>query len=508
MILKRSSGILLHVTSFPGRCGTGTLGPEAYEIVDLLKAGGQSYLQILPLGPVSPGMAWSPYATVSTFAGNPLFISPELLKDEKWFTGTDGCIECHEEQFIEFDAIYRHRMSLLAGACRDFFRNADDTARDIYDNFCRANSNWLDDYTLFSALSERFATSDWTKWDRPIALREKEAMSSWNEKLSERIRFHSFVQYLFFTQWSSFRAYCAERGIKIIGDIPIYITLEGSDAWANPGILEIDPATGMPSAVAGVPPDYFSETGQRWGNPLYRWRDPSGKMNETTLRWWTSRIRHLEKLVDVIRIDHFRGFEAYWSIPSDEETAVNGEWVPGPGMDLFRHLKNELGDLPLIAEDLGVITPEVEKLRDDLELPGMKILQFAFDYNNRNYYLPHNITAPNCMLYTGTHDNNTTNGWFYGTDIDDNARYYIMEYAGSTQFDNFHWQMIRMAYRSVASVVIIPAQDILGYGAEFRMNKPGTVDNNWRWKLCRGELNNPLMEKLHTMAHMYNRLPG
>ena len=507
MILKKSSGILLHITSFPGRCGSGTLGPEAYEVIDLLKDGGQSYLQILPIGPVSPGMAWSPYASISTFAGNPLFISPELLKEEKWFTGTDGCVECHDVHFIEYEGISAYRMSILAGACRDFFRNADDTAREIYETFCKNNSYWLDDYSLFTALSERFVTNDWTRWDKALAMRDSVALAEWREKLSERIRFHNFVQYLFFSQWSSFRAYCADKDIKIIGDIPIYITREGSDAWANPGILELDPETGLPTAVAGVPPDYFSSTGQRWGNPLYRWHDESGSLREDTLAWWIMRMRHLEKLVDVIRIDHFRGFESFWSIPADEETAENGKWIPGPGMELFKRLHSELGDLPLIAEDLGIITPEVEKLRDDLALPGMKILQFAFDYNNKNYYLPHNITNPNCVLYTGTHDNNTTNGWFYGNDLDENTRRYVMEYAGSDQFSDFHWQMIRMAYRSVASLVIIPAQDLMGYGGEYRMNKPGTVDNNWRWKLCRGEMKHPLLEKLRAMAHMYSRLP-
>jgi 4-alpha-glucanotransferase len=283
------------------------------------------------------------------------------------------------------------------------------------------------------------------------------------------------------------------------------VTLESADAWANPGILQLDEKTMKPRSVAGVPPDYFSKTGQRWGNPIYRWMEGKS-LDRKTFRWWVRRIDHLNSLMDLIRIDHFRGFEAYWSIPASEKTAVRGKWVRGPGMQFFRKLENELGLLPLIAEDLGVITPGVEKLRRDLELPGMRILQFAFDFNNKNTYLPHNINETNCILYTGTHDNNTTNGWFYGGELNDGARKYVLEYLGADDFPDFHWKLIRQAYRTVARLVIIPAQDILGYGAEFRMNTPGTTEGNWRWKLVAGSITDDMIERLRRMGHMYDRI--
>ncbi len=332
-------------------------------------------------------------------------------------------------------------------------------------------------------------------------------MAGLRRELANEIRFQKFLQFVFFSQWEDFRRGCRERGISIIGDIPIYITLESADAWSNPEILDLDAATGAPRAVAGVPPDYFSETGQRWGNPLYRWMKGTS-LAPHTIEWWAQRIAHLRTLVDVIRIDHFRGFEAYWSIPAKEKTAVRGKWLKGPGVRFFEKLKSITGDLDLIAEDLGVITPEVEALRDGLGLPGMRILQFAFDHNNRNYYLPHNIDNRNCVLYTGTHDNNTVNGWFYGDEIDGDTRRYVLEYLGLSDWSDFHWSMIRLAYRSVAGLVIVPAQDIMGYGEEFRMNRPGTTEGNWRWKLTGGAIGDDIVMKLRRMGKMYRRLPG
>jgi len=506
MKLPRSCGVLLHITSLPGKYGIGTLGKEAREFADLLKEGGQQFWQVLPIGPVVSPFGHSPYASTSTFAGNHLMISMESLCEEEWCSAVPDDIPGDEAHFIDFETSERRLNTFLETAFRDFEMQAADDVRAEFEVFCRESSFWLDDYALYTALALHFKSYNWLDWDTPVSLREPEAISEWREKLKDRVRFHSFVQFIFFRQWDDLHEYCSVQGVQLIGDIPIYITLEGADAWSNPGILDLCEKTGRPLSVAGVPPDYFSETGQRWGNPLYRWRDAAGHLNEETAVWWKERLLHLKKRVDIVRIDHFRGFESYWAIPADEETAVNGEWVEGPGMEFFTRLKHDLGDLPLIAEDLGVITPEVKKLRDGLGLPGMKILQFAFDFNNKNEYLPHNIENHNCILYTGTHDNNTTNGWFYEAEVDENGQKYIMEYIGSEQYSDFHWQLIRLAYMSVANLVIVPAQDIIGYGEAFRMNKPGTANGNWRWKLTSDAITEDMITRIRRMAWIYRRI--
>jgi 4-alpha-glucanotransferase len=505
MKLDRSSGVLLHITSLPGRYGIGTLGPEALQFADLLRKAGMRYWQILPIGPVDGRLGYSPYASTSTFAGNWLFISLEKLAEETWFSGDIGPDPFTEEHTVPFDDVIKHKLTILKMAGDDFFsKAAGDEMRD-YDRFCKDEAYWLDDFALYSAVAEHTGEINWLEWETGISMREPRSIGQWNKKLAGEIRFHKFLQYIFFKQWSEFRQYCKECDIQIIGDIPIYVTLESADAWANPDILILDDTTHRPLSVAGVPPDYFSNTGQRWGNPLYRWK--SGKaMNAETFNWWKKRIGHLHRIVDIIRIDHFRGFEAYWSIPEEEKTAVSGTWVKGPGIQFFKKLLDETGHLHLIAEDLGVITPEVEKLRDDLDLPGMRILQFAFDFNNKNYYLPHNIDNRNCVLYTGTHDNNTTNGWFYGTEIDEGTRTYVLEYLGLEDWSDFHWKLIRQAYRSVANLVIIPAQDIVGYGPEFRMNRPGTTEGNWRFKLKEGSITDDMALRLRRMGQIYGRL--
>ncbi len=505
MNLPRSSGMLLHISSLPGRYGIGTLGDEAYEFADTLKRAGQRYWQILPIGPVVGAFGFSPYASPSTFAGNPLFISIERMINESWCALTCGTDEFAQDHFVDFERVVSHRAQFFAEAARQFFSGASGSEKKEFDRFCAGQADWLDDYALYMALSVKHGTFNWLMWDTPVARREPAALARERKELEEEIRIHLFVQYQFFRQWKALREYCNDNGIELIGDIPIYITLDGADAWANPEILDLDPETGAPLAVAGVPPDYFSETGQRWGNPLYWWHDEKDALREETLSWWKRRISHLKDMVDIVRIDHFRGFESFWSVPADEETAVNGEWVPGPGMPFFSWLRSELGDLPLIAEDLGVITPEVKALRDGLGLPGMKILQFAFDFNAKNEYLPHNIETPNCLLYTGTHDNNTTNGWFYGTELSDDARAYVLEYIGSERFNDFHWQLIRLAYMSVARLVIVPVQDMLGYGHEFRMNTPGTAHGNWGWKLVPGEITDEMVARIARMTALYNR---
>lgn len=507
MNLERSCGILLHITSLPGKYGIGTLGEEAFQFADLLSRGGQGYWQILPFGPVSPVLGYSPYASPSTFAGNPLFINLELLKKNSWITNDIETKDFQDADFIDFDRVLKHKQSLLRLAADDFFKKAQDDETKKYEKFCEHASFWLEDYALFTALAEHFNTNCWTSWDTAIALRKPAAITKWETELQSSIRLHKFMQYIFFSQWGALKTYCNSSGIKIIGDLPIYVTFDGADVWAHPEIFQLDQKKLKLTSVAGVPPDYFSNTGQLWGNPLYQWKNDKKILNEKTLCWWLQRIRHLRELVDVIRIDHFRGFESYWAVPAAEATAVHGKWRKGPGREFFKKLQKELGDLPFIAEDLGLITPEVIKLRKSLGLPGMKILQFAFDHNNKNAYLPHTYTDPNFVIYTGTHDNNTTNGWFYGTEIDERTRQYVMDYIGIERFNDFHWHLIRLAYSSVANLVIVPAQDILGYGSEFRMNIPGTSTNNWQWKLKRNAFTEDLILRLRRLAHLYNRIP-
>lgn len=508
MKLERSSGLLLHITSLPGSYGIGTLGSEARRFCDLLKIGGQSYWQVLPFGPVAPHMGYSPYASPSAFAGNDLLISLELLAGQPWCPITPADLSRSNADFIDFDDVCHMKRPLLARAEQGFFAQASDEELLNYEHFIHKHASWLDDYALFTALAEHFGTNTWLGWPSPIAERSETALDDWRRRLSAGIRYHCFVQYIFFTQWQALKRYCNDRGVQLIGDIPIYITFESADAWANPDIFELDELTGAPARVSGVPPDYFSETGQRWGNPLYRWHtDNSVGLHPATMAWWVARIRHLNTMVDLLRIDHFRAFESYWSIPVDSQTAVDGVWQAGPGIAFFEHLYRVCGSLNLIAEDLGIITPAVAKLREQAGLPGMKVLQFAFDRDNSNCFLPHTYNEPNCVVYTGTHDNNTTNGWFYGNEIDEETRAYVMDYMGTDSFSDFHWSMIRLAMRSVAHLTIIPAQDVLGYGSELRMNRPGTLEaHNWSWKLREHALNEKHMQRLGHCATLYNRI--
>jgi len=507
MKLKRSYGILLHITSLPGSSGMGTLGEEAYRFVDFLEKSGASYWQILPLGPVSMVHACSPYTSNSTFAGNINLISIDELSKESWFRGKLKQDTLTEKNHVDFEKILPKRLPVLKKAAENFSQGASEPETLAFEKFCLEESYWLDDYALFSVLTEKHNTDDWQKWPEPLAERSPGALEDAAGYHREEIRFQKFLQYTFFNQWKKLKSYCNNKGIEIIGDIPVYVSLEGADAWSHREIFQLDDKTGRPSSVSGVPPDYFSETGQRWGNPLYRWLNRDESLNEITYSWWRRRISHLEKLVDLLRIDHFRGFESFWAIPADEPTAVKGTWESGPGTLLFDRLKDDLGDLPLIAEDLGIITPEVEALRDRYEFPGMKILHFAFDRNNKNSYLPHNIENKNTILYTGTHDNNTTNGWFYEGDIDEETQKYIMEYLGNSDFDDMHMQLTRAAFRSTAAMVIIPAQDIPGYGKNFRMNTPGTIKGNWRFKLTADCLTEKHSKKLKKMADIYRRNP-
>jgi len=506
MSLERASGLLLHVTSLPGRYGCGTMGREADEFTRFLAASGQSCWQVLPLGPVCSHWHFSPYSSPSAFAGNEMLVDPEALHAQGWISAT----ELREGEarpagdFCDLAAAAARNSAWLDAAAKRFFASGQGAAAAAFDCFRSAESHWLDDYALFRALADRFATLQWTAWPADISRREPGAIARWQRELREAIRRLQFGQFVFFAQWRALKENANRSGIRLIGDIPFYVNFEGADAWSRPGIFELDEKAGLPDAVAGVPPDYFSSTGQRWGNPLYRWRRGE-ELHAPTLAWWTARVRHMLRLVDVLRIDHFRGFDTYWAIPASEPTAVKGQWRSGPGMAFFAHLQNELGDLPLIAEDLGELTPGVAALRDRLGLPGMKILQFAFDGQRDNPYLPHNFGQPNCLVYTGTHDNNTSNGWFYGPETSEAAKRAILDYMDLGHGDEFHWHFIRLAMQSVARLALFPVQDLLGFDERFRMNTPGRAEGNWLWRLKPGALAPEIGERLLRLTQMYSR---
>ncbi|MFZ5776078.1 MAG: 4-alpha-glucanotransferase [Thermodesulfobacteriota bacterium] len=503
MLAKRSCGILLHPTSLPGPHGIGGLGREARDFVDFLAEAGQGWWQILPCGPVDGAFGNSPYMSLSAFAGTPLLVDPEWLVEKGLLDAAQlGRKPFFPEYLVDYDAVAAWKGQLLGHAFREFVAGGGSPALDSF----ASSLPWLDEYCLFSALREHFGLKPWFSWPREVACRRAEALSRWRGELAERILFHLFVQYCFFAQWHELREYAHRRGIGIIGDIPIYVALDSADVWGNQGCFLLDPETSQPTHVAGVPPDYFSETGQRWGNPLFRWHQSDGSLHAELLAWWAGRFRHVFACVDVVRVDHFRGFESYWRIPASEETAVRGEWVKGPGMELFVALRRQLGELPIIAEDLGVITPEVEALRRGLGFPGMKVLQFAFDSDAENLYLPHNYASADCVVYTGTHDNDTTVGWFFSDKVSPAAKDRALRYAHSQVGSPIHWDFIRLAYASVARLAVIPLQDLLGFGGDCRMNVPGTSEGNWQWRCAARFLTGEVAAALRDEAAFYGRL--
>jgi 4-alpha-glucanotransferase len=491
----RRAGILLHVTSLPGPYGIGDFGGAAYRFVDFLRRAGQSIWQILPLGPT--GYGDSPYQSFSAFAGNPLLISPEHLLRDGLLTETDltDASGLATEQFpterfpadrVDFERVTPWRMALLERAFARFSADAPGDWRAEFNRFRASEARWLDDYTLYMALKESYPPGVWTDWAAGDRQRQPAALQARRQELAGRIELHAFAQFLFFRQWRELKQYANRQGVLVMGDIPIFVAHDSADVWAAQELFSLD-AQGRPTLIAGVPPDYFCATGQRWGNPLYRW----DRLAEQDYRWWTERLAAAMRTLDLIRIDHFRGFEAYWEIPASAPTAMTGRWVAGPGDDLFRAMTARLGPLPLIAEDLGVITPAVEALRDRLELPGMRVLQFAFGEDPKaNDYQPHNYPR-HCLVYTGTHDNDTSVGWHHsqageGTTrtADEIAaeRDLALRYLHSDGRE-VHWDMIRAAHASVADVAIVPMQDVLGLGSEARMNMPGSSTGNWRWRM-------------------------
>ncbi len=491
--LARRSGVLLHPTSFPGPWGIGDLGAAARRFVDFLGATHQQLWQLLPLGPTAED--GSPYSSFSSSAGNPLLISIEDLVSEGVAAPVDA--PGHPAAApVDQAAVRAAKLPALRAIARRFL--AGSPLRVDYDAFCASRADWLDDYALFMALKEAHPGLSWNTWPAPLVRREARALADARASLQESVDFHRFTQFAFYRQWTALRDYAHTRGIRIVGDIPFYVAFDSVDVWANPQNFALMPETCEPRLMAGVPPDYFSATGQLWGNPVYDWKH----LEQTGFAWWVERFRRLTQLVDVVRIDHFRGFQAYWQVPHGETTALNGSWAECPGNGFFHALEHELGHVPVWAEDLGLITPEVERLRDDFEFPGMKVLQFAFDDTGAdNPYLPINYPA-NCVCYTGTHDNDTTIGWW--TSLTPEQRQQVRDYIG-TDAEDLHWAMIRLAMASVAGTVVIPLQDLLGLDSDARMNIPGRAEGNWAWRFNEDALTDGVRARLATMTTTYGR---
>lgn len=495
MILTRKSGILLHPTSLPGVGGIGTLGNEAYRFIDFLERAGQSLWQVLPLGPVSYGN--SPYSSYSAFAGNPLLIDFNMIGDEGDLL--EAAPEVGETpERVDYDSVRAIKIPLLRQAAARFFAGASAERRREFEAFC-AGCAWLDDYALFISLKERFDGKSWDQWPTELAERSAAALEKFRSELSSNVQEQKYMQWQFFRQWCALKEYANGKGISIIGDIPIFVAYDSADVWAQPGFFKLD-SHGRPTVVAGVPPDYFSETGQLWGNPVYRWE----AIAEDGFSWWIKRLASSLVLYDFVRIDHFRGFAAHWEVPATEETAVNGQWVPVPGERLFNAVLNALGaPLPILAEDLGLITPDVEVLRDKFEFPGMKVLHFAFGSGPDNYYLPHNYSRC-CVAYTGTHDNNTTRGWF--DEVGEHERQHALTYLRCS-VEEVVWELIRAAFSSVAAYAVVPIQDLFELDARSRMNIPGMPSRNWEWRMSEKMLEEAPAERLRSLTEFYNRLP-
>ncbi len=490
----RASGILLPVFSIPSRFGIGSFSKEAYEFVDFLAKAGQKYWQILPLGPT--GYGDSPYQSFSTFAGNPYFIDLEQLIAKGWLTEKD-CAACDfgdNKSYIDYEKMYYARFKILFKA----FKNSKIEKNEEFTSFVEENKEWLCDYALYMAIKDEKDGKSYILWEDAIRTRQEKALQKYEEKLKERVLFYEFMQFLFWTQWSALKSYANEKGILIIGDIPIYVAFDSADTWANPELFQLDDK-GNPLAVAGCPPDAFCATGQLWGNPLYRW----DYHKETGYDWWMKRIAYSFKLYDVVRIDHFRGFDEYYAIPYGDPTAEFGHWEKGPGYDLFKVMKEKLGKKAVIAEDLGFLTPSVLKLVKKTGYPGMKVLQFAFDSREENDYLPHNYQN-NSVVYTGTHDNDTTLGWLQTLNRKDKA--FAKRYLDIKSSKEIEWKFIRAALSSVADTAIIPMQDYLGLGGEARINMPSTLGCNWKWRMLDGQTTDALAEKIYDTCKLYGRI--
>ena len=501
---KRKCGVLLPVSSLPSDYGIGTFSKEAYEFIDFLARAGQTYWQILPLGPTSYGD--SPYQSFSTFAGNPYFIDPEEMIRAGWISHKDmkSCDFGDNSEYVDYEKMYQARFGLLkkayekSGMSHKGATGADPALAKDFGTFCTENAAWLDDYALYMTLKNIYSGLGWNEWPGEIRMRNQRTIEKLQMQYADETGFYRFQQYLFDRQWKALKAYANAKGIRIIGDIPIYVAFDSADTWANPELFQLDEEN-VPIAVAGCPPDAFSATGQLWGNPLYRW----DYHKKTDFAWWMKRIHHCFDLYDVVRIDHFRGFDEYYSIPYGNPTAEHGEWKKGPGYELFRTLKEQLGDRRVIAEDLGFLTPSVIRLVKKTGYPGMKILQFAFDSREESDYLPHNYDH-NCVVYTGTHDNDTMRGWYKTTNAKD--RNFAKRYLNIHTTRDIAWEFIRSALSSVANTAIIPMQDYLDLGSEARINTPSTLGNNWKWRMKRDACTDALAKRMYDFAKLYGRL--
>ncbi|WP_428354021.1 4-alpha-glucanotransferase [Methyloprofundus sp.] len=487
LLAQRRAGVLLHITSLPNEHGAGNLGREAYNFVDFLHNTGIKVWQTLPLG--VPHGDGSPYQCLSAHAGNPGLICLEELKQNGWLQEAEQCDSC------QAGGDYNQHC-LVAKAYTGFENLASAEEKQAYVDFCSDKASWLDDYVLYVALHNEFSQQCWNQWPTPLKERKPAALKAARKRLASVIEIIRFEQFLFYRQWMALKEYANNKNVLLFGDIPIFVSYDSADVWANRAVFKLD-KSGEMSVVAGVPPDYFSETGQRWGNPHYDWT----YLKRTKFSWWKQRLRSQLEMFDILRIDHFRGFEAAWEIPASEDTAINGKWVEAPGKELLSSLQKEFGNIPLVAEDLGIITPEVDELRTSFNLPGMKILQFAFGDTDNNPYLPHNYDQ-NCVVYTGTHDNDTTVGWF--NSINDHDRHRVYQYLGNPQA-SMPYLFIGTAFSSVANLAIVPMQDILELGGEHRMNTPGTVNGNWKWQFSWHQLSETQVARISNLVKMFSR---
>lgn len=493
MLLERSAGILLHPTSLPSSGGIGDLGPEAYAFVDFLTRARLGLWQILPLSP--PGASNSPYSAISAFAGNPLLVSLERLAERGWIGKDRLQDQPPHSSRIDFEEVKSCKLPLLREAAQNFLKNqGSDSPR--YEDFKREHAWWLEDFVLFDVMRQVHNNATWSAWDPGLVRREPEALQKFGLEYQAELEVERAIQFAFLEQWRALRSYCHRNGIKIVGDVAIFVNYDSADVWRHPYIFYLDENL-QPTVVSGVPPDAFSATGQLWGNPLYRWE----VCRNQNYDWWVHRMGWALETCDLVRLDHFRGFESYWEIPAFEPNAIHGRWVKGPEDDLFRVLRERLGDLPFIAEDLGFITPEVHALRERLGVPGMKVLQFGFGDSGAHIYLPHRF-EPNCVVYTGTHDNDTTPGWWANAGREE--KQHALEYFGMPQ-DGMHWAFIRGALASVARLAIIPLQDVLGLSSDARMNIPSLSDGNWGWRFDPGALTSELADKLAALASVTDR---
>ena len=508
MKFPRCSGVLLHFTSLPGRFGIGDFGPSAYEFADFLSAAGQKLWQVLPLNPT--GYGDSPYQCFSAFAGNPMLLSLERLREQGLLKESDlAHSPAFPEESVDYGPVIAYRTAVLHRAAQAFFADASHADHSAFARFCENSSAWLDDYALFMACKDVHQGMMWTLWDPPIRRRDAQAVSEWSRKLAPELKAYKYWQFEFFQQWERLKSYCQQRGIRFMGDIPIYVAHDSADVWAHPDLFHLDDQ-GRPTVVSGVPPDYFSATGQLWGNPIYRWE----LLAANGYQWWIERFRASLALFDMVRLDHFRGFESYWEVPANETTAMHGRWVKGPGENLLSALQNAFGELPIVAENLGVITPPVENLRKQFGLPGMSLLQFAFGTDPQGpSFRPHNYSR-DLVAYTGGHDNDTTVGWWSSSGAGDSTRTpedVRKEHAFARAYLNFendeeiNWVMIRAVLSSVADVAIVPLQDVLGLGNSARMNLPGKVSGNWKWRYRPGALNAELSARLRNLVMLYDR---